>query len=83
MGAGGGRPPRRDGGPGSRRLSLALSGRRPASPSEVPIKQLTESSIAPYLHALCQGGLGMDVLDVDEPTGTVLPQLLLAHSREK
>ena len=43
---------------------------------EVPIKQLTESAIALYLHALCQEGLGMDTLDVDELTGTVLPQLL-------
>ena len=50
---------------------------------EVPIKQLTESAIALYLHALCQEGLGMDTLDVDELTGTVLPQLLMALSREK
>jgi AcrR family transcriptional regulator len=50
---------------------------------EVPIKQLTESAIALYLHALCQEGLGMDTLDVDELTGTVLPQLLMGLSREK
>jgi AcrR family transcriptional regulator len=54
-------------------------GRVPA----VPIKQLTESAIALYLHALCQEGLGLDTLDLDELTETVLPQLLLGLSREK
>lgn len=54
-------------------------GRVPA----VPIKQLTESAIALYLHALSQEGLGLDTLDVDELTGTVLPQLLIGLSREK
>ena len=54
-------------------------GRVPA----VPIEQLTESAIALYLHALCQEGLGLDTLDLDELTDTVLPQLLLGLSREK
>ena len=54
-------------------------GRAPA----IPISQLAETAIALYLHALTQEGLGIETLDIDELTGTVLPQVLLGLSREK
>jgi AcrR family transcriptional regulator len=58
---------------------LGRLGRVPA----IPIKQLAETSIALYLHALTQEGLGIETLDIDELTGTVLPEVLLGLSREK
>jgi AcrR family transcriptional regulator len=50
---------------------------------EVPLRQLTETVIALYLHALLQESLGLRTLDLDELTGTVLPGVMLGLSREK
>lgn len=49
----------------------------------IGIKQLSETAIALYQHALTQEGLGMTTLDFSELTGTVLPQVLIGLSREK
>ncbi len=49
----------------------------------IAIKQLSETAIGLYLHALTQEGLGMTTLDFTELTETVLPQVLLGLSREK
>ena len=49
----------------------------------IGIKQLSETAIALYQHALTQEGLGMTTLDFAQLTGTVLPQVLIGLSREK
>jgi hypothetical protein len=50
---------------------------------EIPLEQLTETAIALYLHALMQESLGLETLDLDQLTGTVLPLVILGLSREK
>jgi AcrR family transcriptional regulator len=56
---------------------IARLGRVPT----VPLAQLTETSIALYLHSLAQEGLGMGTLDTAALTDIVLPQVIVGLSR--
>ena len=47
----------------------------------MPLEQLTETSIALYLHSLAQEGLGMGTLDTAALTDIVLPQVIVGLSR--
>jgi AcrR family transcriptional regulator len=55
---------------------VRLLGREPS----IPVKQLTETAIALYLHALGQDGLGIGTLNTEELVKIVLPQLILGLS---
>lgn len=59
---------------------VRLLGREPS----IPVRQLTETAIALYLHALGQDGLGIGALNTEELVNIVLPQLILglSHPRE-
>ncbi len=58
---------------------VRLLGREPS----IPVKQLTETVIALYLHSLGQDALGIGTLNTDELVNIVLPQLVvgLSHPR--
>ncbi len=55
---------------------VRMLGREPS----IPLKQLTETAIALYLHALGQDALGLGTLNSDELVHLVLPQLILGLS---
>jgi AcrR family transcriptional regulator len=58
---------------------MRLLGREPS----IPLKQLTETAIALYLHSLGQDGLGIGTLNTDELVNIVLPQLILGLSHPR
>jgi len=58
---------------------MRLLGRVPS----IPLKQLTETAIALYLHSLGQDGLGIGTLNTDELVNIVLPQLILGLSHPR